>query len=123
MIYVGLDLHKRYITACALDAEGALLAASRRLPADWPALAEWLAAVPTPPHGRAGVLSLLLVARTTAHRRRRPPFALGQAPGRSDGPEIVALAACTAKAIRPQRRVPRGEAAGKTVTPREPAPG
>ncbi|MGQ0647236.1 MAG: IS110 family transposase [Gemmatimonadaceae bacterium] len=48
MIYVGLDLHKRYITACALDAEGVVLAAARRLPADWPALAAWLAALPTP---------------------------------------------------------------------------
>ena len=28
MVYVGLDLHKRYITACALDASGVLLAES-----------------------------------------------------------------------------------------------
>lgn len=48
MIYVGLDLHKRYITACALDADGAPVATARRLPADWPALAAWLAALPTP---------------------------------------------------------------------------
>lgn len=48
MIFVGRDLHKRYITACALDAEGALLAAARRLPADGPVLAAWLTALPTP---------------------------------------------------------------------------
>lgn len=48
MIYVGLDLHKRYITACALDADGTVLAAARRLPAEWSALAGWLAALPTP---------------------------------------------------------------------------
>jgi transposase len=48
MIFVGLDLHKRYITACAVDSEGTIVASSRRLPADWPALAAWLAALPTP---------------------------------------------------------------------------
>ena len=32
MIGVGLDLHKRYITACALDEGGAVVAEQRRLP-------------------------------------------------------------------------------------------
>jgi hypothetical protein len=32
MTFVGLDLHKRYITACALDASGALLAEARHMP-------------------------------------------------------------------------------------------
>jgi hypothetical protein len=30
MTFVGLDLHKRYITACALDAGGAVLAEAKR---------------------------------------------------------------------------------------------
>jgi transposase len=42
MIYVGLDLHKRYITACALDAVGHVLAEERRLATDLDALALWL---------------------------------------------------------------------------------
>jgi transposase len=32
MYYVGLDLHKRYVTACALDSVGRGMAAERRLP-------------------------------------------------------------------------------------------
>lgn len=31
---VGLDLYKRYITACALDDAGTVVAEPRRLPAD-----------------------------------------------------------------------------------------
>ena len=31
MVTVGLDLHKRYITACALDDAGTVLAEHRRL--------------------------------------------------------------------------------------------
>ncbi|MFN2397625.1 MAG: hypothetical protein ABR543_03110 [Gemmatimonadaceae bacterium] len=31
MVYVGLDLHKRYITACAPDAEGQVLGEARHL--------------------------------------------------------------------------------------------
>jgi hypothetical protein len=31
MVTDGLDLHKRHITACALDASGAVLAEHRRL--------------------------------------------------------------------------------------------
>jgi len=31
MYYVGLDLHKRYVTACALDSAGQVVAAERRL--------------------------------------------------------------------------------------------
>jgi transposase len=42
MVYVGLDLHKRYITACALDAEGRVLAEDRRLTTDIAALLAWL---------------------------------------------------------------------------------
>lgn len=48
MTWVGLDLHKRYITACALDETGALLAEHRRLPADDTTLIGWLAGLPTP---------------------------------------------------------------------------
>lgn len=42
MVYVGLDLHKRYITACALDAEGGVLAEDRRLTTDIATLVAWL---------------------------------------------------------------------------------
>jgi hypothetical protein len=38
MLWVGLDLHKRYVTACALDGDGTEVAAHRRLPADAEAL-------------------------------------------------------------------------------------
>lgn len=34
MIWVGLDLHKKYITACAMDEAGGIVAEHRRLPAD-----------------------------------------------------------------------------------------
>jgi transposase len=48
MTFVGLDLHKRYITACALDAGGAVLAEAKRLPASLDALGAFLAALPAP---------------------------------------------------------------------------
>ncbi|MBV6522656.1 MAG: hypothetical protein MNPFHGCM_02804 [Gemmatimonadaceae bacterium] len=43
MVFIGLDLHKRYITACALAAEGRVLGQARRLAPTWDALAAWLA--------------------------------------------------------------------------------
>ena len=42
MFWAGLDLHKRYLTACALDDAGAVVAEHRRLPADAEALVTWL---------------------------------------------------------------------------------
>jgi len=42
MIYVGLDLHKCYVTACALDALGQGLAEERRLPPDLAVVLLWL---------------------------------------------------------------------------------
>lgn len=48
MIYVGLDLHKRYITACALDALGQLLAEERRLATDLVTLLGWLGRLTAP---------------------------------------------------------------------------
>jgi len=42
MIWVGLDLHKRYITACALDDVGAVVAEHRRLSTEAEALVAWL---------------------------------------------------------------------------------
>jgi transposase len=48
MTWVGLDLHKRYITACALDGAGVVVAEHRRLPADDVTLLRWLAALPGP---------------------------------------------------------------------------
>ena len=48
MIFVGFDLHKRYITACALDANGAILAESRQLSTGWPHVLAWLRGLPAP---------------------------------------------------------------------------
>ena len=48
MTFVGLDLHKRYITACALDASGAVLAEVRQMAVSLEALAGFLSALPAP---------------------------------------------------------------------------
>jgi len=48
MIYVGLDLHKRYITACAIDAVGQLVAEDRRLGTELAALGAWLGRLTAP---------------------------------------------------------------------------
>ena len=45
MVWVGLDLHKRYITACAVEDDGHVVAEHRRLPADAPTLVAWLTAL------------------------------------------------------------------------------
>ncbi|HWP38232.1 MAG TPA: hypothetical protein VNL18_11835 [Gemmatimonadales bacterium] len=42
MRWVGLDLHKRYITACALDDDGQVVAEQRRLPAGVVPLVAWI---------------------------------------------------------------------------------
>jgi transposase len=43
MYYVGLDLHKRYVTACVIDKEGTVLARERRLGTSAEVLLSWLA--------------------------------------------------------------------------------
>jgi len=48
MTSVGFDLHRRYITACALDADGTVLAECRQLAPSLVAIRDWLAAVPAP---------------------------------------------------------------------------
>jgi transposase len=48
MLWVGLDLHKQYITACAMDEVGTIVAEHRRLPADDTTLLGWLRALPGP---------------------------------------------------------------------------
>jgi transposase len=48
MTFVGFDLHKRYITACALDADGAVVAECRQLATSITAVREWLATLPGP---------------------------------------------------------------------------
>ena len=45
MTFVGLDLHKRYITACALDAGGGIVAEVRHMPVSTDALGDFLAAM------------------------------------------------------------------------------
>ena len=42
MTFIGLDLHKRYLTACALDASGTVLAEARQLPVSLDALNAFL---------------------------------------------------------------------------------
>ena len=48
MTVVGFDLHKRYITACALDADGAILAEVRQLSTALETVLAWLGALPGP---------------------------------------------------------------------------
>lgn len=48
MTFVGLDLHKRYITACALDAAGGIVGEVRRMPVSLDALGDFLVALPGP---------------------------------------------------------------------------
>ena len=48
MTFVGFDLHKRYITACALTETGAILAEIRQLAASLDAVLTWLGALPGP---------------------------------------------------------------------------
>ena len=48
MTFVGFDLHQRYITACALDESGAILAEIRQLSTALEAVLAWLTAVPGP---------------------------------------------------------------------------
>jgi len=48
MTFVGFDLHKRYITACALDASGAVVAEIRQLTTALESVLDWLAALPAP---------------------------------------------------------------------------
>jgi len=48
MTFVGLDLHQRYITACALEASGAGVAESRQLATTIETVLDWLAVLPQP---------------------------------------------------------------------------
>jgi transposase len=48
MTTVGLDLHKRYITACALDADGHIIAEHRRLRPELGELTAFLSRLPGP---------------------------------------------------------------------------
>ena len=48
MTFVGLDFHKRYITACALTVDGTVLAEVRQLPVSVDALSAFLRGLATP---------------------------------------------------------------------------
>ena len=48
MTFVGFDLHTRYITACALSAEGEIIAEIRQLSTALEAIVAWLEALPGP---------------------------------------------------------------------------
>ncbi len=69
MTFVGFDLHKRYITACALDSAGDLIAEVRQLPTAVEAIQEWLDALPGP-DGLARSHAVLGMARRTTHGAR-----------------------------------------------------
>jgi transposase len=46
--FVALDLHKRYITACALDASGGIVSEIRQPATTIETVLDWLDALPTP---------------------------------------------------------------------------
>jgi hypothetical protein len=48
MTFVGLDLHKRDITACALDGSSTIVSEIRQLATSTETVLDWLAAVPAP---------------------------------------------------------------------------
>ena len=48
MTFVGFDLHKRYVTGCALDASGGVVPEVRQLATSLATLLDWLAALPAP---------------------------------------------------------------------------
>ena len=48
MTFVGFDVHKRYITACALDAAGEIIAEVRQLGTSIEVVLAWLSALPGP---------------------------------------------------------------------------
>lgn len=48
MTFVGLDLHKRYITACAIDADDTPRGDSRRLSVTLEVVLQFLAELPGP---------------------------------------------------------------------------
>ncbi|MEO6527608.1 MAG: hypothetical protein ABIP93_13340 [Gemmatimonadaceae bacterium] len=48
MTFVGFDVYKRYITACALDEAGVMLAEVRQLSTAVEAVLAWLGALPGP---------------------------------------------------------------------------
>ena len=48
MAVTGLDLHKRYITACAMTEDGAILAEQRRVVPEVEALEAFFVGLPTP---------------------------------------------------------------------------
>lgn len=48
MHYVGLDLHKKYVTGCVLDSQGVVVAAERRLPPALETVLGWLAPLEQP---------------------------------------------------------------------------
>ena len=48
MTFVGLDLHKRYITACALDAGGKVIGEVRHMPVSLEVLSDFLSAFQAP---------------------------------------------------------------------------
>ena len=54
MTFVGFDLHKRYITACALDETGQILAERRQLPTALEAVASVAHALVREPSARGG---------------------------------------------------------------------
>jgi hypothetical protein len=85
MTFVGLDLHKHNVTACALDAGGAVLAEAKRLPVTLEALGPFLArpplSAPVACEGRRGssVATCTGCSKTAGATRRGTSNTLGLA--------------------------------------------
>lgn len=90
MTIVGLDLHKRYMTACALDPSGSLLGEVWRMPVSLEALSNFMSDFPVPAspgggqhralgrRGRHGHLSARRVERPSNHDQGGHGQKLGQ---------------------------------------------
>src|SRR5260221_14679509 len=76
MTFVGFDLHKRYITACALDATGESIAEVRQLSTALEAVTAWLN---TPPRAVKVVLEATLYWEGLATRIAEQGHIVGKA--------------------------------------------
>ena len=87
MVTVGLDLLTRYITACALDATGTVLAEHRRLEPSLDALGRWLEVLPQP-------LTVALEATWYWHWLERHLVAAVERPMEAASPRWLYFARC-----------------------------
>jgi transposase len=84
MTFAGFDLRKRHITACALDARGALVAEVRQLATTIEAVADRLAALPAPVTvAMEATLYWAWLVGQLQRRGYRPPAVCPSAPRRA----------------------------------------